>query len=394
MDDTNSCPPIEEETALGNAAKITALSTIMATSFIGNILIISVTRRTRSMRKIAYSFVVNMAIADLCTTIINMPESLTVEIRNTDEWLPGTVGVVLCKLLPICQQVCAFCSILSLLAITLDRFFAICLPLKRIMTSRLSKVIIVLTWLIPFISSTPMFVANNVVETEGFIQCIEEWPAPFDNEKSPTDYTIILFVLFYLLPLVIISTLYSCIICKIWRRRAPGNYSTATNRVYSRSRRKALKIFFAIVVCFALCWLPFHVTFFLMSYNETFYNCGLTGDIYFIASFFPHAVSALNPCIYMIFNKDYRIGAKRLLASCCCKNSSALYPEMNSATGVNSRTEAINEGQEMTTFYSRSPKLRMRGFLRRKIEPSVHDQAKQGVFLVNYNQGFLNKNAT
>jgi len=53
MDDTNSCPPIEEETALGNAAKITALSTIMATSFIGNILIISVTRRTRSMRKIA-----------------------------------------------------------------------------------------------------------------------------------------------------------------------------------------------------------------------------------------------------------------------------------------------------------------------------------------------------
>ena len=394
MDDTNSCPPIEEETAIGNAAKITALSTIVATSFIGNILIISVTRRTRSMQKIAYSFVVNMAIADLCTTIINMPESLTVEIRNTDEWLPGAVGVVLCKLLPICQQVCAFCSILSLLAIALDRFFAICLPLKRIMTLRLSKVIIVLTWLIPFISSTPMFVANNVVEIEGgLILCVEQWPAPFDNDKSPTDYTIILFVLFYLLPLVIISTLYSCVIYKIWRRRAPGNYSTTTNRVYSRSRRKALKMFIAIVVCFALLWLPYHVTFFLISYNEEFYNCGLPGDVYFIASFFSHTISAMNPCIYMIFNKDYRTGIKRLLASCCCKNSSALYPEMNSATGVNSRTEAINADQEMTTFYSRSSRFRMRGFRLRKIEPSAQDLAKHGAFLVSYNQGFLNSSS-
>ena len=384
-DDMYSCPPIQDETALGKVAKITALSAIIVVSFIGNILVIAVTRRTRSMRKIAYNFVVNMAIADLCTTIINMPESLTVEIRNTDEWLPDDVGVALCKVLPFCQQLCAFCSILSLLAIALDRYFAICHPLKRIMSPRLSKVIILFTWLIPSISSAPMFVANNVVKTEeGSILCVEEWPAPLDSEKASTDYTIILFVLFYLLPLFVISSLYNCVIYKIWRRRAPGNRSSLTNRVYSRSRRKALKMFIAIVVCFALCWLPYHVAFFLMSYNGEFHNCGLPRDIYFTASFLSHAISALNPCIYMIFNKNYRTGAKRLLVSCCCKNPSVLYAVTNTDTGVNSHTEA-NEYQEMTTFHSRSSWLGIGGFRQRKTELSDQDPPLRGVFLVNYN---------
>ena len=383
VDDVYSCPPFAEETAIGNAAKITALSTIMATSFIGNILIIYVTRQTRSMRKIAYSFVVNMAIADLCTTIINMPESLTVEIRNTDEWLPGDVGVVLCKLLPICQQVCAFCSILSLLSIALDRFFAICLPFKRIMTPRLSKVIILFTWLIPLLSSAPMFVANNVVEIEGLTLCIEEWPAPFDNEKAPTDYTIILFVVFYLLPLIIIWSLYSCVVFKLWRRRVPGNYSSTRNPVYFRSRRKALKMFIAIVVCFALLWLPYHVIFFLISYKEEYYYCGLPGDIYFVSSFFSHAISALNPFIYMTLNEDYRRGIKRLLASCFCEKLSVQCLEINTANGV-------NEDQQMT-FYSCSLRFGIWSFLQSKIEPSAHDPPRHGGFVLNHNQGFVSK---
>ena len=391
IDDFYNCPPIEEETAAQDVAKITSISVVMIISFVGNILIICVTRRTRNLRKLAYSFVVNMAIADLLTTIINMPESLTVEIRNTDEWLPGDVGVVLCKLLPFCQQVCAFCSVLSLLAIALDRYFAICLPLKRIMSQRLSKVIIFFTWLIPIISSAPMFVANNVVEDDGAILCVEEWPAPFDTDKASTDYTIILFVLFYLFPLIIISSLYSCVVFRIWRRKAPGNRSKMTNQVYSRSRQKALKMFITIVVCFALCWLPYHVAFFLMSYNKTFTRCGVPEDIYFISSFFTHAISAVNPCIYMIFNKDYRIGSKRLLASCCCKPSSALYPDSSTATGVHSRTEA-NEYQEVTSFSPHSRGFNITRFRRRKVQPCDQDPPRHVAFTVTDNQASIDTN--
>ena len=381
-DNDMHCPPIEKRTALENVFKITAYVVIIATSLVGNILIISVTRRTRSMQKVAFNFVVNMAIADLCTTIINMPESLAVEIRDSDEWMPGDVGIVICKLLPFCQEVCAFCSILSLLAIALDRFFAICLPLKRIMTRRLSKIIILNTWLIPCLSSAPMIVANNVVEVKEKLYCVEQWPAPFDDDKASQDYTIILFVLFYMLPLVIISTLYSCVIYKIWHRKTPGNRSSLANRLYSRSRRKALKMFIAIVICFALCWLPYHVSFFLMSYDDNFY-CGLPKDLYFMTSFLSHAISAANPCIYMTFNKDYRNGVKRLLS--CARRSNALYPENNTGTDANSQT-GVRDHHELTTLHSRSPRNGIRDVMKKRKPTS--DAITGKAYVVNYNHGF------
>ena len=218
------CPPLEPPSP--HAAKIAAYVVIIVISLVGNISIISVTRRTWSIRrKVAFYFVVNMAIADLLTTVINTPESMAVEIRDSDEWMPSDVGIVLCKLAPFCQEVCAFCSVLNLLAIALDRFFATCFPLKRIMTRRFSKIIILSTWRIPCTSNVPMIVASNVVKNEEQLYCDERWPAPFDTYKASQDYTIILFVLFYMLPLVTVPTLYSCVIYKIWRRKTPGNPS-------------------------------------------------------------------------------------------------------------------------------------------------------------------------
>ena len=312
-----SCPMLGKTNLFGKVAKIAAIAVIIAISLTGNILVIILTRRTHRTWKAAYNLVVNMAIADLFNTIVNMPEFLVEEIRDTDEWIAGVVGVILCKVLPFCQQICAFCSILSLLAIAFDRFIAICLPLKRIITRKCCKIIISVSWLIPCISSAPMFFANNVIKTDGFILCLEEWPAPFNSMKAVRDYTTILFVLFYFLPLVIISTLYSCIICKIWRRKHPGNICTKNDRVHSRSKRKSLQMFIAIVACFALCWLPYHVTFFLTSYDEYFYNCGLPEHVDFIEQFLTHATSAFNPCIYMVFNKEYRAGVKRMVTTSC-----------------------------------------------------------------------------
>ena len=307
------CPPLEAPSP--HAAKIAAYVIIIVVSFVGNILIISVTRRIRTMRqKVAFYFVVNLAIADLLTTMTNTAVSLAVEIRESDEWMPGYVGLVLCKLAPLCREVCALCSFLNLLAIALDRFFAICFhfPLKRIMTRRFSNIIILSTWLIPCILNVPVIAPSNVVKIGEQLYCVERWPAPFYIYKASRDYTIILFVFSYMLPLAIVSTLYSCVIYKIWWRRTPGNPSSTTNRLNSRRRSKALKMFIAIFVCFTLCWLPYHVTFFLGFSVEKFF-CGLPKDLLFVSRFLAQATSALNPCIYLKFNKGYRNGVKRLL---------------------------------------------------------------------------------
>ncbi|CAH3197164.1 unnamed protein product [Porites evermanni] len=125
--DYSPCPLLGEINVFVTVAKTAAYVVIATISLIGNLLIIIVSGKSNRTRKVAYSLIVNMAVADLLTTIINVPESLVVEIRDTDEWMQGVVGVILCKGLPFCQLICAFCSILSLLGIALDRFFAVCL---------------------------------------------------------------------------------------------------------------------------------------------------------------------------------------------------------------------------------------------------------------------------
>ena len=116
------------------------------------------------------------------------------------------------------------------------------------------------------------------------------------------------------------STTGHCI-CVVWLRHSQNLeekncWKSKTKRLLSRSRRKSLKIFITILVCFAFCWLPDHVAYFLIDDNEEFRDCGLPRDIYYVSLFFPHAISALNPCIYIIFNQDFRSGTKDLLIMC------------------------------------------------------------------------------
>lgn len=314
--DYSPCPLLGELNLFVTVAKIATYAVIATISLIGNVLIVIVSRKSNRTRKTAYSLIVNMAVADLLTTIINVPESLIVEIRDTDEWMQGVVGVILCKGLPFCQLICAFCSILSLLGIALDRFFAVCL--KRILTRKRCRIIIAISWIIPFIASAPVLVANNVTNTDGLLLCLEQWPAPFNSAKASRDYTTILFVLFYVLPLMTMAALYSRLIYTIWKRKHPGNLCGKHKIIHSRSKRRALKMFVTVVICFALCWLPYHVAYFLTAYDQKYHNCGLPENVDFVALFLAHASSAFNPCIYMTFDKKYRVGAKRMTKNICC----------------------------------------------------------------------------
>ena len=186
-----------------------------------------------------------------------------------------------------------------------------------------------------------------------------------------------------MLPLTVISVLYSLVIFKIWRRRVPGNRSTVTTEAYSRSRRKALKVFISTVVCFALCWLPYHVTFFLSSYNEIYFYCGLPRDITFIAVFFSHAISAFNPCIYLILNKEYRTGSKRLLYSCFCKDSSTFYPARRTGTAEHPRINVCELCAQISVNI-KSPRAPIARFRRRRVDSYYEDLSKGDAFVLPY----------
>ena len=318
MDD--SCPFFNEDSTLEMCIKTAVYLLALLVSLLGNTLTLAFVYNTRGKASVARLFVSNMAVADLLITVFNMPAMIKEIISGTDIAFEGWAGDAVCKLLYFFQDVSIYNSILTLVAITVDQFLAITMPLRRRVSYNAGRRLTAVIWFSSALFATPLLYANQSQDIYGngkFYECVEVWGSPFDQVDTSRNYTISLFIFLYAVPLVLMAVLYTCIINKIWKRKTPGNCSDVRRRAQERTKYKARRMFIAVVVLFALCWLPFHMNFFLLYFNSHYYQCGLPNYLWFIGMFLGHANSALNPCIYVICNESYRKGFRKVLRSAC-----------------------------------------------------------------------------
>ena len=294
-------------------SKTLAYFTIMFVSLAGNILIICVVFTKRRMRTVTNYLIVNMALSDLLITAFNMPPTI---ITQDFYWFGGIHGEILCKLLPFIQALSVASSVLTLTAIAIDRFFAIVFPTKRYISFRVGYGMIAATWIAGGIVNAPLFYAQKVVlREENEFVCRESWsPLP---ERAAKDFTITLFLAFYVIPLVVMSVLYSFLIHKLWHRKIPGNPSIHNTQQADKIKKKVLKMLVTVVIIFALCWLPIYISQFIIFFAFESFPCGPPAWFLFLGYFLGHANSAINPCIYVTFNENFRCGVKDLLLCRC-----------------------------------------------------------------------------
>ncbi|XP_068710848.1 substance-P receptor-like [Montipora foliosa] len=312
--DSASCPePNSNEYIKG--VKAAAYIVVIFLSFFGNAVVVRVIQKNQRMHTITNYLIINMALADLLTTVLNMLPTLYFIFGGQGLWaVGGWVGDTLCKLLNFAQSVSITVSVLSLCAITFDRFFAISRPLKRVITFRVAKGIIGASWCSAIAISGPQLYVLTTTGERGLAQCVEKWAPLFDQAVAARAYTITLFVLLYALPLVTIAFLYTVIMFKLWRRQTPGQELTSNQDNKDKTNRKVLKMLVTVVIVFALSWLPLHVRMFVMFTEPDLFTCGLPYDMDFLTIFLGHANSAVNPYIYVIFNENYRRGFKTVLS--------------------------------------------------------------------------------
>ena len=313
--DSTSCPePNTNKYVKG--VKAAAYILVILLSLFGNVMVVRVVHKNRRMRTITNYLIINMALADLLTTVFNMLPTLYWIFRGLDVWaVGGWIGETLCKLLNFAQSVSITVSVFTLCTIAFDRFFAIFRPLKRVITFRVAKGIIGASWMSSIVVSGPQLYVLTTAGEKGRAQCVERWGAPFDEATAPRDYTIALFVLLYALPLAVIAFLYTVIMLKLWRRRAPGQQLTLNQENKDKTNRKVLKMLVTVVIVFALSWLPLYVRMFVMFAESHRYVCGLPHEMDFLTLYLGHANSAINPYIYVIFNENYRRGFKSVLST-------------------------------------------------------------------------------
>lgn len=184
----------------------------------GNLLTMLVVSRFRELRTTTNLYLSSMAFSDLLIFLC-MPLDLV----RLWQYRPWNFGDLLCKLFQFVSESCTYATVLTITALSVERYFAICFPLraKVVVTKGRVKLVILVIWAVAFCSAGPIFVLVGVEHENG--------TDPRDtNECRATEFavssgllTVMVWVssVFFFLPVFCLTVLYSLIGRKLWRRR-------------------------------------------------------------------------------------------------------------------------------------------------------------------------------
>ena len=284
---------------------------IVLVALAGNTVIGIIVYKTKTMRKPINFLIVNMAMSDLLNPIFWIP--LDIQRLYINFWLiRGPLGQTLCKLVGLLPNVSIAVSIQSLVLIAVDRFAVVVVPLRSpLISSKLCPFFMLATWIIAMAVFCPKLFAFNLVEYSGGLKCAQRWKEIFGESSSFEHYAMSILMIFNFMPLVLIAILYIIIYIKLKSQKIPGEQSASAGQQRQQRERNVLKLAIAIVLGFVVCWLPNSIVWFFLLFAPDIWSCGFQRFTFF-AHFMTRINCAMNPCICLIFCKNYRTGLKNL----------------------------------------------------------------------------------
>lgn len=294
-------------------ARICAYCLVIFASLVGNFLIITVTWKIKLLnRKSIHYSIVNMALADIFLSLY-MPRVISLVYAGFEWQVGGMAGELFCRISTLLNQTCTATSILTVVAISFDRFIAVVYPLRLgFLTVNRTKLTLLFIWLAAFVFRFPMVYAASLNEKQ---LCYIQLDQTFGQGTAKIYYFLNLICLFAL-PFLAILILYSAILVTLKRRKPPKIDTVLRNSWHQRKEqtaRKVLQMATAVAVAFVLCWFLYFIRLILFSYQ-----IHITCDVQFIRLFLAHSNSAINPCLYVAFCENYRRGMKKILSQMRC----------------------------------------------------------------------------
>ena len=297
---------------------------IFLPALLGNTLgLFVVLRKSSRSHRVTNLFIANMAVADLLLTVTVMPFQVTFLYRSS-YWIGGMLGNITCKVLFYIIPVSIAATVLTMMLISIDRFYAVLYPLKLKMF-RKPKILSAIIWILSFGLMVPFPILHQVqfFPVPNVHRCVQTWP--WEDPNDPTfkeTYRVlkifhsIVFVMLYALPLSITFIINFLICRKMWLRTIPGNATNSNRAAAEKSKRKVVRLLVIIVVVFALCWFPTYVNhYFWFVRPDLAQKLPIKVELFF--GWLGHANSAINPCIYILMSGKFRRELASTLAGCC-----------------------------------------------------------------------------
>ncbi|XP_041109956.1 probable G-protein coupled receptor 83 [Polyodon spathula] len=292
------------------ALLVAAYSVIIVISLFGNVLVCQVVIKNKRMHSATSLFITNLAVSDIMITLLNTSFTLARYVHST--WV---FGKAMCHISRFVQYCSLHVSTLTLTAIALDRHQVILNPLKSRMTVHRGILCIAAIWVMAACFSLPhaiyqkLFQYNYSASTVRSF-CVPDFPNPSDLYWKYLDLST--FLLLYLLPLLIISLVYSRLAKKLWLRNAIGDVTMEQSVAHRRNKKKSIKMLVLVVVVFAVCWFPLNCYVVLISSLAI----QSRNTLYFALHWLAMSSTCYNPFIYCWLNESFRSELKSLLSMC------------------------------------------------------------------------------
>ena len=223
------------------------------------------------------------------------------------------MGTVTCKALFYVMPVSIAATVLTMLIISIDRFYAVFYPLRRKLF-RKPRFLSAIIWILSLVLMIPYAFYSEVDFDKRLNAYLCLQFPPMTDPYVVKIFHIRLFVLLYALPLFIMAVFCVPICRKLWLRKIPGNLSSTNQAVMEMSKRKVVWSLAIIVVVFALCWFPTYVNHYYWFVRRK-QEQQLSIRAQFVFLWLAHANSDINPCLYILLNNSFR---RELIATLAC----------------------------------------------------------------------------
>ncbi len=302
------------------------LSLIIILTIGGNVLVVLSPMVSHRLRTVTYTFLVSLAIADLLLGITVLPWSAIYTISS--EW---PFSVVFCNIYISCDVMFCTASILHLLVISLERYFAITRPYayQRKMNHKKAWIVIIVVWVVSLgVSFLPLHLGWNtedgsVQNYDHPSQCILTWNLAYSLFDG---------IVLFFLPLILMLFVYARIVTIAYQQAksikkmmvAPAPSTVRSNNPSANEKQentnnnhkgvvdehKAVKIIAVVMGSFVVCWVPY----FTMFTFGPIFNWNISDLFYQIVLWLGYINSLINPLVYACMNREFRRAFKTILS--------------------------------------------------------------------------------
>ncbi|XP_036434270.1 thyrotropin-releasing hormone receptor [Colossoma macropomum] len=349
------------------AASVLLVLLVCGLGIVGNAMVILVVLTTKHMRTPTNCYLVSLAVADLIVLtaagLPNITESLF------GQWVYGYGG---CLSITYLQYVGINASSCSITAFTVERYIAICHPIRAqsLCTLSRAKKIIALVWAFTGLYCVMWFCLADLEKQQYGNTTVIACAYKVSREQYlPIYFTD--FTLFYVLPLLLATVLYGLIArilflnplpsdpkenAKAWRkssglRNTKHGAKSSSFSTTATSRRQVTKMLAVVVILFALLWMPYRTlvvvnSFLKIPYVDTWFLLFCRLCIYLN--------SAINPVIYNAMSQKFRAAFRKL---CHCRPQRSEKPPTYSLALTYSVIKETSNGESPDHFTTEMEEL-------------------------------------